>query len=150
MNEHGTIVVGIDGSQGATAALRVAIAEARKRDAVLKVVTVYEMPTYWSMPVGMPIAITEQEIADAAFAAAQSEVDQLLTGQPSPPKVEVLALPGSPARTLVEAAKGADLLIVGHRGRGGFSSMLIGSVGLQCVLHAPCTVTVVREPSSEI
>jgi nucleotide-binding universal stress UspA family protein len=58
--------------------------------------------------------------------------------------VEVRAVGGSPGRVLVDQSDGADLLVVGHRGRGGFRSSMLGSVGLQCVLHASVPVTVVR------
>jgi nucleotide-binding universal stress UspA family protein len=44
----------------------------------------------------------------------------------------------------VDQSRDADLLVVGHRGRGGFGSAVLGSVGLQCVLHATVPVTVVR------
>jgi nucleotide-binding universal stress UspA family protein len=55
-----------------------------------------------------------------------------------------LAVAGGPAPVLLDAAKGADLLVLGHRGQGAFSSAVLGSVGLQCVLHATCPVTIVR------
>jgi hypothetical protein len=58
--------------------------------------------------------------------------------------VELHELEGHPAPVLIDQAKGADLLVVGHRGRGGFASALLGSVGLHCVLHGECPVTVVR------
>jgi nucleotide-binding universal stress UspA family protein len=51
---------------------------------------------------------------------------------------------GAPGRVLVEQARGAELLVLGHRGRGGVASVVLGSVGLYCVLHAPCSVTIVR------
>ena len=57
---------------------------------------------------------------------------------------EVVTLPGPAAKALIEQAADADLLVVGHRGRGGFKSAVLGSVGLHCVLHATCPVTVVR------
>jgi nucleotide-binding universal stress UspA family protein len=66
-----------------------------------------------------------------------------LTGVP----VEVRAIPGPPAAVLVEQAAEGDLLVVGHRGRGGFRSTVLGSVGLQCILHAPGPVTVVPTPA---
>ncbi len=51
---------------------------------------------------------------------------------------------GTPGHALVGQSREADLLAVGHRGRGGFQSAVLGSVGLQCVLHATVPVTVVR------
>ncbi|WP_028927833.1 universal stress protein [Pseudonocardia acaciae] len=144
MDTHGTVVVGVDGSEGSLAALRVAVDEARRRSALLRVVTAYEVPTYWALPAGPPTGVTREEIAQDALRAAQAEVDQLLAGDPAAPKVDVLVAAGPAAKVLVEAAAQADLLVVGHRGRGGFASVLLGSVGLACVLHAPCTVTVVR------
>jgi nucleotide-binding universal stress UspA family protein len=142
---HGKIVVGVDGSDGALAALRFAVEEARRRGAVLRVVSACELPSYWAWPSGPPITITRQAVTDDAVGAVQTVVDQVLAGDPAPPKVEVLAVAGPAGKVLVDAAREADLLIVGHRGRGGFSSTVLGSVGLSCVLHAPCAVTVVRE-----
>ena len=61
--------------------------------------------------------------------------------------VTVEARIGTPGQVLLEAARGADELVLGHRGRGVVGSALLGSVGLHCVLHAPCPVTVVRPPA---
>ena len=57
--------------------------------------------------------------------------------------VHTLALAGDPAKVLVEMAKGADLLVVGSRGRGGFVGLLLGSVSRYCTMHAPCPVCVI-------
>ena len=54
------------------------------------------------------------------------------------------AVGGAAAHALIRTAEGADLLVVGRRGRGGFASTVLGSVSMQCVLHAPCAVTVVH------
>ena len=58
--------------------------------------------------------------------------------------VDVLVLTGSPANVLLEQSRDAELLVLGHRGRGGFASAMLGSVGLQCVLHGAGPVTIVR------
>lgn len=56
----------------------------------------------------------------------------------------VAAVAGHPAQVLVDAAEGADALVIGHRGHGGFPGLALGSVALQCVQHATCPVVVVR------
>jgi nucleotide-binding universal stress UspA family protein len=61
-----------------------------------------------------------------------------------PVLLQVEPTAGHPAQVLLTAAQGADLLVLGHRGRGVVLSALLGSIGLQCVLHAPCPVTIVR------
>jgi nucleotide-binding universal stress UspA family protein len=58
--------------------------------------------------------------------------------------VQVRSVLGAPGGVLVDQSRDADMLVVGHRGRGGFRSAVLGSVGLQCVLHASVPVTVVR------
>jgi nucleotide-binding universal stress UspA family protein len=58
--------------------------------------------------------------------------------------VDVRVVPGSAGQVLLDQAADADLLVVGHRGRGGIASACLGSVGLQCVLHGACPVVVVR------
>jgi nucleotide-binding universal stress UspA family protein len=59
-------------------------------------------------------------------------------------RVRIHVLHRPPVKGLIEAAKRADLLVVGARGLGGFTGLLLGSVSDQCVHHAPCPVTVVR------
>jgi nucleotide-binding universal stress UspA family protein len=58
-------------------------------------------------------------------------------------------LPGSPSLTLVDASEGADLLVVGSHGRSGLSRLVLGSVAMACVNHAPCPVVVVRTPRED-
>jgi nucleotide-binding universal stress UspA family protein len=59
--------------------------------------------------------------------------------------VTIEAATGAPGPVLLDAARGADLLVLGHRGRGVMRSALLGSVGLHCVFHASCPVTIVRK-----
>jgi nucleotide-binding universal stress UspA family protein len=128
-----------------------ALEEAARRDAVLHVVSVAETPEYWPVGIGLAssgVAVpTREQVVDAVQRVTEQLVTDVIeehgaAGARVDVRVRVLA--GPPAATLIEEARGADLLVVGHRGRGGFASALLGSVGLHCVLHAACPVTIVR------
>lgn len=143
MEPQEIVAVGIDGSGGSLAALRYAVAEATRRNAKLLVVTAY-IPQEKLIAYDVAMVINASDLEASALAEAQCAVDTTLAGNPAPPEVEIRAVGAAPAKALIEAARGADLLVVGHRGLGGFASMLLGSVALACALHAPCPVTVVR------
>jgi nucleotide-binding universal stress UspA family protein len=64
-------------------------------------------------------------------------------------EVVPLAVPGGAVASLLDASKTAQLLVVGSRGRGGFDGLMLGSVGLQCAMHADCPVVVVRGSDSD-
>lgn len=66
---------------------------------------------------------------------------------PEQPAVELVVKAGDAGTILAVESQSADLLVVGHRGRGHVASAILGSVGLHCVLNAHCTVTVVRRPA---
>ncbi|GLZ49668.1 universal stress protein [Actinomycetospora sp. NBRC 106375] len=154
-NQAGVIVCGIDGSTGSRLALQEAIRIAARRGDRVRAVAVYEPPEMWSAwsygaaaatPVPDPDALREDEAK-----AARTMVDEVLqqtSWDVALPEVTVETVPGRPAEVLVDLARGADELVVGHRGRGAFGSMMLGSVGLGCVLHAGCPVTVVPEPAA--
>lgn len=82
---------------------------------------------------------------------AQARLERIMAEQLGKPTVEVepRAVVGSATKELLDAAQGADLLVVGARGRGGFVSLLLGSVGLQCALHAPCPVLIFRRSGED-
>lgn len=136
------IVVGIDDSPAAADALRWALDEARRRSASLEVVHTWVFPLVGEVPGG----VVDDLVADLEGGAKKmlDEVVDRIVG--ADPGVEVVrrVLEGGPARILIDVAGGADLLVVGSRGRGGFAGLLLGSVALQCVHHAPCPVVVVR------
>ncbi|WP_433728724.1 universal stress protein [Actinoplanes sp. CA-051413] len=125
---HLDIVVGIDGSEQSRGALRWTAAEARRNDAPLRIVTAYEAPDV--------SAQQPDEIAAAAVAEARALA----------PGVEVsgAAVSGDPASALLRAGRTAAMLVVGNRGRGGFASLLLGSVSQQVVTRATVPVVVVR------
>jgi nucleotide-binding universal stress UspA family protein len=81
---------------------------------------------------------------------ARKRIDALIgevVEQADSRRVRSLVIKGHAAEALIEAAEGADLLVVGSSGRGGFAQALLGSVGQHCVHHAPCPVLIMRGES---
>lgn len=144
------IVVGVDGSEEAKAALAYAVDDAIRRQARVRIVAVNPMPENWAAPFGMAppmVAPAPADIVTAARRLAKAAVDAFATEHPEQAgqvETEIVGVCGHPATELVEQSRGADLLVVGHRGRGAVASTFMGSVGLSCVVHAHCPVTVVR------
>ena len=138
------VVAGFDGSQGSEAALRVALREAKLRQARLLVVAAWQMPTYYygsaaapsaglALAEDMRKALTEQ--LEEALAALRDEAGEL--------EIETRLVEGAAASALTKEAAGAELLVVGSRGLGGFRELLLGSVSHQCAQHASCPVLIV-------
>ena len=146
------MVVGIDGSVGSRAALRQALDEARRRGARLEVVAAFISPERLAVVNRLPIVTEREAVAAAAEAAARTEVDEVVAGDraehpdAAAPPIAVRAVAGDPGPVLTEAAVGAQVLVVGHRGRGGLASTVLGSVAWWCLRHAPCPLTVVPPP----
>jgi nucleotide-binding universal stress UspA family protein len=139
----GGILVGHDGSECAQEAVRWAGRLAARAGLDLHVIRAWSMtsaprPSTWSPGYVPPLADWEQAVHD--------ELTKHVRAIGLDPSVRVTchAVHRSPARGLIEAAEGADLVVVGARGRGGFKGLLLGSVSDQVVHHAPCPVTVIR------
>lgn len=133
------IVVGVDGSDESRAALRWAVQEARLRDAQLEVLFAAPLPRAYIDPVIFPAPP-----ASELRALAQQQLDHILDStDTSGCVVERIVAVGGASEVLCEASRGASLLVVGSRGRGGFTGLLLGSVAQQCVAHARCPVVVV-------
>src|SRR5690348_17696867 len=120
----GMIVVGVDGSAEAARALEYAATEAVRRGARLRVVSVFTMPEYWTVPIGfVPPRVTVPPVEDlraAAQEAAQAAVDELSAAHPDVARqieIEAIGICGHASADLVEQSRGADLLVLGHRGR---------------------------------
>jgi nucleotide-binding universal stress UspA family protein len=151
----GRIVVGVDGSEDSKHALAWAANEAALRGASLDVVHVFEYNLGWanfgvdeSMS-GAEVAAVREAIEQSARDAAE-QAEALIEGL-----VAELAIDGvevttevveanRPAQELIDRSRGADLLVVGSRGRGGFRSLMLGSVSQQCATHAECPVAIIR------
>jgi nucleotide-binding universal stress UspA family protein len=146
---HGArVVVAVDGSDGSRAALRFAVDDAVRRGVPVEAVVAYRSPDSWTEFEVVSRAETERmraRLRSEAEARVRTVVDDLTRTAPGPvPEVEIRAVEGAPADALIRASHGADLLVVGSRGHGGFSSVLLGSTSMQCTLHATCPVTVVH------
>jgi nucleotide-binding universal stress UspA family protein len=139
------VVVGVDGSSCSRDALRWALDESAKRDAVLDVVCAWQYPVAIGYPTTFTPMIPEAEIEHDAAATLARSLEGIVAEHEEVevrPRVEH----GAAALCLIEAAKGAELLVVGSRGRGGFKSLLLGSVSQQAAIHAPCPVVIVHGP----
>jgi nucleotide-binding universal stress UspA family protein len=149
------IVVGVDGSPGALAALRFALEEARLRSATLDVVHAWLLPLVEAVPgpflleLPGPGAPPLEETRRVLQERAERLLDDALReagGEGDGLEIRLEAVETSPVRALLERAEGAELLVVGSRGRGGFAGLLLGSVGQQCAHHATCPIVIVPTP----
>lgn len=140
------IVVGVDGSPASRDALHWAADYCRLSGGRLHAVTAWQWPV--SMVVAMPIpdGFNPMEEARDALNAIIREDLGAEPGVPVSTEVEC----GSPATVLLHAAAGADMLVVGSRGHGGFTDLLLGSTSEHVVRHAPCPVLVVRSATSRM
>ena len=144
----GTVVVGVDGSDGSVQALRFALEEARIRGAALKAVNAWHIPPAVYGAGWAPASVDLDEyrkLAEAALQKSLEDVGVAASGVTVTPVLEE----GQPADVLCAEAENADLLVVGSRGLGGFRGLLLGSVSQQCAHHAPCPVVVVPTPKSD-
>ncbi|MFJ4668353.1 universal stress protein [Kitasatospora purpeofusca] len=135
----GGIVVGVDGSPSSQKALRWAVEQARLTGATVEAVLCWTLPTVYGRA---PMSV-DRELGHAAEKVLAKAVDEA-TGDVRPVRIRKTAVLGNASEVLVERSHGADLLVVGSRGRGGFAGALLGSVGQHCVQHARCPVVVVR------
>lgn len=138
------IVVGVDGSDHAHRALTWAMKEAAIRHVALTALAVQEVAASgWT---GNSIILAgDEEDAEKIRKATEETVAKAAAelGQPQPPSVTVRVLTGFPAHELIEASRDADLVVLGSRGAGGFTRLMMGSVSSQVVHHAHCPVVVV-------
>jgi nucleotide-binding universal stress UspA family protein len=138
------IIVGVDGSAHALCALEWAMREAAIRQADLTVLTVNPaMASPWTgnqltMPGEAQAKEQSRQAVQKAIAQAAQEI-----GAQQPVSVTVNVFSGFPAKSLIDASRDADLVVIGSRGAGGFESLLLGSISSQVVHHAACPVVIV-------
>jgi len=142
-----SIVVGTDGSDTATQAVRQAIELARSVGARIDLVSAYEPVSDARLreesihvPEDLQWMINPREDVQATLEAAASEI------RAAGVEVEVFALQGDPADAILDVAeeRGSDLIVVGNKGMTGAKRFLLGSVPNKVSHHAPCSVLIIR------
>jgi nucleotide-binding universal stress UspA family protein len=136
------IIVGVDGSGHSRKALEWAAREAAAHRAPLTVLTVHQaVAGYFGGVTNYP---DDQARTEKAREAAQAETDQVMAGLggPRPDSVTVTAVHGFPVEELIKATAGADMIVLGSRGGGGFARLLLGSTASQVAHHALCPVLI--------
>ncbi len=144
-SEH-LVVVGVDGSPSSRAALAWAVEHARLTGATVEAVIAWEVRANYG---GYPVPVPSPAPPNVDWAGLATEVLDHAIADANPDKdvtIRPTVTPGNAGHALLEAAKDADLLVVGHRGHGGLVEALLGSVSQYCVHHATCPVVVVRSP----
>lgn len=133
--QRACIVVGVDGSPCSLEALRWAARQAQLTQATLCPVTAWSLPEIYSY--------TPRDFDGETHATLDAAIREALGPAPAVP-VAAEVVQAHPAEALVDASRGAQLLVVGSRGHGAFGGMLLGSVSQHCVSHAHCPVVVIR------
>lgn len=132
------IVVGVDGSVPSKAALSWAIRQAKLTGAVVEAVIAWHYPNTYGYP-GPVLDGTDYE------KLAVEVVTDTIAEVAGPDDIKFKVIEGNPAAVLLAASAGAELLVVGSRGHGGFIEALLGSVSQHCVHHAACPVVIIRD-----
>jgi nucleotide-binding universal stress UspA family protein len=136
------VVVGVDGSDPSVAALTWASRYGAATGATVRAVRVWHYPT----AAGLPPGKTPEPVETEVEGWVRDELSQAVTkaNPDSSAQVESKIVYGHPAEALIDESRGESLLVLGHRGHGGFAEALTGSIVIHCVNHAACPVVVVR------
>ena len=138
------VVVGVDGSAESVGALKWAADYAAATGATVTAVLSWHYPAaVGTAPVGVAPKAVSDEVRDHMEQTLGKALSEAF-GTATPDNVKTKLAYGHPAPVLVEESRQADLLVVGHRGHGAFTGMLVGSVSMHCVTNAACPVVVVR------
>lgn len=143
MSTWQTIVVGVDGSPSSRKALAWAAAEAADHGAGLTVINAWE---HTLLPPAGSVSVSERFVPDPSQRTAEDLVQVIkeVLGEDPPVPVQPQVKQGRPAKILIEESVGADLLVVGERGHGGFAGLVMGSVSQHVTAYAKCPVAVIR------
>lgn len=146
-NDHGSpnIIVGVDGSECSKTALRWAIAQAALTGATVQAVAAWQDPVMSGYSYGWAPMQFEGDTFQAITEKTLTETVADIAGTDSQVQIRTRVRQGHPAQVLMDAAAGAQMLVVGSRGHGTFAGILLGSISQHCVQHAPCPVTVIPQ-----
>lgn len=136
---EGPVAVGVDGSASSGAALTLAFEAAAARGTDVIAIRAYSPPSPLAVP---PSAVeaAEREALNASLLGWREKYPEI--------KVEALLAVGRPAQVLAALSQTAQLVVVGSRGHGGFTGLLLGSVGQQLMHHAECPVLIAHKPTT--
>jgi nucleotide-binding universal stress UspA family protein len=138
------IVVGIDGSAPSKEALRWAVGQAELTGAAVEAVIAWQFPAAASGYGWAPVpAIDAMNFEETAANVIGDSITECVSPG-SQVQVTSTVRQGNAAEVLLDCAKGADLLVVGSRGHGGFVGALLGSVSQHCAHHATCPLVIIR------
>ena len=143
-NRQQVVVAGVDGSDESIAALGWARRYAEATGAAVRAVLAWHFPTAAGQPLEGLAPAPVREQAEENLRSQLSEAVGKVYPDPSAATLETRLSYGHPAQVLIAESAHADLLVVGHRGHGAFTGMLLGSVAVHCVNGAHCPVVVVR------
>jgi nucleotide-binding universal stress UspA family protein len=133
------IVIGVDGSENCNTALRWAVEEAIVHEGEITAVFAWQMPF-----IGIPGAFDREELENLSKKFLEETIAAIIPDEPV--AISKLVAEGDVSESLLVAARRADLLVLGSRGRGGFAGLKLGSVSQECVTHAECPVVIIKQP----
>ncbi|NEB76363.1 universal stress protein [Streptomyces sp. SID14478] len=141
------VVVGVDGSACSQEALRWGLAQAHVTGSALEAVAAWQYPEVFGYSYGWTPSLPDGgEFAKTAEQSLRETVDTVRNHLGHSVEVTIRVTEGHPVQVLMDAARNAQLLVLGSRGHGTFTGMMLGSVSQHCVQHAPCPVVVVPQP----
>jgi nucleotide-binding universal stress UspA family protein len=142
VGEQRRILVGVDGSEPSKLALRWAAFLAGSSGARIDAVMTWQNPTYgWAG--GWAVALPSVDFSAECAKELNATLDEVF-GPDRPAALQVRVLEGNAARVLTELSEGAEVLVVGSRGRGGFTGLLLGSVSRHLAERSKCPVLVIH------
>ncbi|MFD8754830.1 universal stress protein [Kitasatospora sp. NPDC059577] len=144
MSASPRIVVGVDGSPASEQALHWAVDYAKAVGGTINAIAAWEYPAFYGWA-GQGVPTVETFNPEELAGKILSDTVAKVVGEDPGVRISETVMPGNAAKALLEAAGGAALIVVGSRGLGGFSGVLLGSVSRHLTEQAPCPVVVVRE-----